>query len=65
MSAPSGEMILHCDAPRCTASLSMLAGVPREEHGWGRATFYSPGGVADYDLCTTHYRRVMEALSSG
>ena len=68
--APSEEYVLHCDVPVCPAQLSMVSGVNRSEHGWGRVSAY--GGtiepdyvvteVADYDLCPVHYQEVLSVL---
>jgi hypothetical protein len=68
--APSEEHTLICDVPNCQAALSMVSGVPRSEHGWGRISLY--GGTAaadyvvtevrDYDLCAGHYKAVMAVL---
>ena len=71
--APSEEYVLHCDVPTCPAQLSMVAGVNRSEHGWGRISAY--GGtitpdyitteVSDYDLCSVHYQEVLTVLRGG
>jgi hypothetical protein len=64
--APSEEMQIFCDVPKCDAVLSMVAGVPRSEHGWGRATIYD--GISDsrnYDLCTDHFLKVLDAIGQG
>lgn len=63
--APSEEMILHCDVPGCPSQLSMIAGIPRAEHRWGRVTMYEtapelPWG--DYDLCSDHFKALQAVL---
>lgn len=60
--APSQEFTLLCDVPGCDAALSMVAGVPREDHGWGRMSFYRENQAIDYDLCLEHSKKVTEAL---
>lgn len=66
--APSEEMVLHCDVPGCEASVSMVSGVPRSEHDWGRLSVYGDGSFGpdttstDYDLCAEHYRAVKDVL---
>lgn len=60
--APSEEYSLLCDVPGCTASLSMVSGVAREEHGWGRLSRYVGCTVVDYDLCAEHNTAVQEVL---
>ena len=63
--APSDEAILHCDIPGCEAQLSMVNGVPRFEHGWGRSTIYSGAQeTTDYDLCPQHFT-ALEAVLKG
>lgn len=62
--APSDEAILHCDIPGCEAQLSMVNGVPRFEHGWGRSTVYEGAqNVKDYDLCPTHFKALSAVLA--
>ena len=62
---PSDEAILHCDIPGCEAQLSMVNGVPRFEHGWGRSTIYSGAQeIKDYDLCVTHFK-ALDAVLKG
>jgi hypothetical protein len=60
--APSEEFALFCDVPGCSGALSMVAGVSRDQHGWGRITVYDD---ADYDLCPEHYRQIREVLGNG
>lgn len=67
MTAPSEEFILHCDIPGCEAQLSMVAGIPRSEHGWGRCTIHTPLSSdwsfgQNYDLCAQHYRGLRDFL---
>lgn len=64
--APSDEMTLHCDAHDCAASVSMVPGVSREEHGWGRMSIYgkAPLAFADYDLCPEHLQRTLEVVGA-
>lgn len=59
--APSEENTLYCDARPCTAAVSMVNGVPREDHGWGRLTLYEDPGK-DYDLCPWHLKKITEVL---
>lgn len=62
--APSDEAILHCDIPGCEAQLSMVNGVPRFEHGWGRTTVYEGAqNIKDYDLCPTHFKALTAVLA--
>lgn len=35
--APSEEFVLHCDVKGCQAQVSMVSGVTRSEHDWGKA----------------------------
>lgn len=60
--APAEEFVLHCDTPDCEASLSMVSGVPRSEHGWGRMSVYLDGGIRDYDLCTEHWKQLKQHI---
>lgn len=67
--APSEEIGLLCDIPGCESSLSLISGVDRSEHGWGRITVYQglSGGssfpmTCDYDLCTLHNRALNQVL---
>ena len=63
--APSEEAVLHCDIPGCDQQLSMVNGVPRFEHGWGRSTVYTSGeSYTDYDLCPQHFK-ALEAVLKG
>lgn len=63
--APSEEFVLHCDVAGCPAQLSMVAGVARSEHGWGRVSAYGDDNSAqDYDLCTEHHA-AMNAVLEG
>ena len=63
--APSDEAILHCDIPGCDQQLSMVNGVPRFEHGWGRVTVYGEQQVVtDYDLCIAH-NKALDAVLKG
>ena len=62
--APSDEAILHCDIPGCEAQLSMVNGVPRFEHGWGRTTVYEGAqNIKDYDLFPTHFKALTAVLA--
>lgn len=60
--APSEEFQLLCDVPTCPAQLSMVADVPRSEHGWGRLSVYDDATASDYDLCPVHYQAVLGIL---
>ena len=59
--APSEEFILHCDVPGCWGQLSMIADIPRKDHGWG---CINVGGTVtgDYDLCPVHLQKLKDAL---
>ena len=60
---PSEELGLLCDVCQCDAALSMISGVDRSEHDWGRLSVYLPyEGVRDYDLCQEHYNAVTDVL---
>ncbi len=60
--APSEEFQLLCDVPGCQAQLSMVADVPRSEHGWGRVSVYDDSINNDYDLCPEHYKALKAVL---
>lgn len=62
--APSEEFVLHCDIPGCQASVSLVGGVARSAHGWGRVSIYADASAdtADYDLCSEHYLQVTSVL---
>lgn len=61
--APSEESVLHCDIPGCEQQLSMVNGVPRFEHGWGRTTIYEGAqDIKDYDLCPQHFKALTAVL---
>jgi hypothetical protein len=62
--APSEEMTLHCDAPQCVASVSLVSGVKRSAHDWGRITLYTDSAGTDYDLCPRHHKAVLDGLWS-
>lgn len=70
--APSEEFSLLCDVVGCHSALSMVSGVPRSEHGWGRMSLYDDratpvGGLSfsqaqDYDLCPHHLSELLKVL---
>lgn len=61
--AQSEEFTLHCDIPQCTAQLSMVAGIARSEHNWGRISIYhDQPAPQDMDLCPRHYREMLAAI---
>jgi hypothetical protein len=61
--APSEELPLYCDVLICPAVLTMVSGVDRAEHGWGRISVYSgPYGQTDWDLCPEHFGAVVAVL---
>lgn len=60
--APSEEAIIYCDVPDCAAQLSMVFGVSRSLHGWGRMSWYDERGTHDYDLCSQHAKVIKAVL---
>lgn len=62
--APSEEFVLTCDVSGCPAQLSMVSGIPRHVHGWGRLSLDTHTHY-DYDLCSKHLRMVQLVLNDG
>ena len=62
--APSEEFVLHCDVLNCMAQVSLVSGVPRSAHDWGRVTVYGEDNAAhDYDLCSEHNKAMNDVLT--
>lgn len=65
--AQTEELQLICDIPYCQSQLSLISGVDRSEHGWGRISVYAtptdPYTVRDYDLCQEHNTQLINLLN--